>query len=80
MGERTGQTGSCFGIWNFVAKLNLALAAGLALPVLAWLGYQPGCGEGLLALSLAYALLPLTFKLLAAALLWRWRHLLENAE
>ncbi len=79
MGGRTGQTGSCFGIWNFVAKLNLALAAGLALPVLAWLGYQPGSGEGLLALSLAYALLPLTFKLLAAALLWRWRHLLENA-
>jgi GPH family glycoside/pentoside/hexuronide:cation symporter len=34
LGERQGQAGACFGVWNFVAKLNLALAAGLALPLL----------------------------------------------
>lgn len=77
IGERQGRSGACFGVWNFAAKLNLALAAGLALPLLAGLGYQPGGSEGLPALALAYALLPLAFKLLAAALLWRWRYFLE---
>lgn len=77
LGERRGQAGACFGVWNFVAKLNLALAAGLALPLLALLGYVPGSGAGLPALSFAYALLPLVFKTLAAALLWRWRHHLD---
>jgi len=79
LGERQGQAGACFGVWNLVAKLNLALAAGLSLPLLAVLGYAPGSGQGLAALSLAYALLPLLGKLLAAGLLWRWRHSLEIA-
>ena len=77
LGERQGRAGACFGVWNFVAKLNLALAAGLALPLLALLGYAPGTPEGLPALSFAYALLPLLFKAVAAALLWRWRYSLE---
>jgi Na+/melibiose symporter-like transporter len=77
LGERRGQAGAYFGVWNFVAKLNLALAAGLSLPLLALLGYTPGTQDGLPALSFAYALLPLLFKTLAAALLWRWRHSLE---
>jgi Na+/melibiose symporter-like transporter len=77
LGERQGQAGACFGVWNFVAKLNLALAAGLALPLLDMLGYRPGGEGGLGALTFAYALLPLGFKLLAAALLWRWRDSLE---
>ena len=77
LGERQGQAGACFGVWNFVAKLNLALAAGLALPLLAWLGYVPGSANGLGSLIFAYALLPLAFKALAGMLLWRWRHSLE---
>ncbi|WP_265946440.1 MFS transporter [Dechloromonas sp. A34] len=77
LGERQGQAGACFGVWNFIAKLNLALAAGLSLPLLGALGYVPGSGAGLPALSFAYALLPLAFKALAAFLLWRWRHSLE---
>ena len=77
LGERQGQAGACFGVWNFVAKLNLALAAGLSLPLLGALGYVPGGSAGLPALSLAYALLPLVCKALAGALLWRWRHSLE---
>jgi len=77
IGERMRQAGACFGLWNFVAKLNLALAAGLSLPLLAALGYAPGCGDGLTALVFAYALLPLAFKALAATLLWRWRSTLE---
>ncbi|HQU78644.1 MAG TPA: MFS transporter [Azonexus sp.] len=77
LGERQGQAGACFGVWNFVAKLNLALAAGLSLPLLGALGYVPGSGAGLPALTFAYALLPLAFKALAGLLLWRWRHFLE---
>lgn len=77
LGERQGQPGACFGLWNLVAKLNLALAAGLALPLLGLLGYQPGSGQGGAALTVAYAIVPLGFKLLAAALLWRWRDALE---
>ena len=79
LGERQGQAGACFGVWNFVAKLNLALAAGLSLPLIGALGYVArGSDEsGLAALTFAYALLPLAFKALASGLLWRWRHSLE---
>jgi len=71
--------GAYFGWWNLVAKLNLALAAGIALPALAWLGYAPGATgpAARAALTGAYCLLPLALKLLAAALAWRWRRLLE---
>ncbi|WP_374483911.1 MFS transporter [Zoogloea sp.] len=77
LGERQGQAGACFGLWNLIAKLNLALAAGLALPLLDLLDYRPGGPGGLEALSFTYAMLPLGFKLLAASLLWRWRDSLE---
>ena len=76
-GERLGQAGRCFGLWNFVAKLNLALAAGLAQPLLALAGYAPGGERGQDALQFAYAVLPLSFKALALYLLWRWRAVLE---
>ena len=62
--------GSYFGVWNLATKLNLALAAGVALPSLALLGYTPGEGAGgTLALSLAYAALPCALKLAAGAIL-----------
>jgi len=73
------RAGAYFGWWNLVAKLNLALAAGLALPLLDWLGYQPGVAEATLGLSAVYCLLPLCFKTIAAALAWRWRATLESA-
>ncbi len=63
--------GAYFGWWNFAIKLNLALAAGLALPLLSRLGYSPGTrdADALLALALAYGLLPCALKLLAGVLL-----------
>ena len=71
LGERGRGEGRYFGWWSFATKLNLALAAGLALPLLAWWGYVPGQRdpEALRALTWAYCLLPCTLKLLAAALL-----------
>ena len=74
------RAGASFGWWNLVAKLNLALAAGLALPLLAWLGYRPGSvdDEARAALAAVYCLAPLALKLLAAALCWRWRFQLED--
>jgi glycoside/pentoside/hexuronide:cation symporter, GPH family len=67
--------GAYFGWWNFATKLNLALAAGLALPLLEWFGYAPGGSDpgALRALTLVYCALPCVLKLAAAALLyWRW--------
>jgi GPH family glycoside/pentoside/hexuronide:cation symporter len=60
--------GASFGWWNFAAKLNLALAAGLALPLLQWFGYQPGARDpqALQALTWAYCMLPCGLKALAA--------------
>ena len=71
-GDRGHAEGAYFGWWNFAIKLNLALAAGVALPLLAALGYVPGSRdpEALRTLSLAYCVLPCLLKLLAAILLY----------
>lgn len=71
MGERGRGEGRYFGWWNFAAKLNLALAAGLALPLLGWWGYAPGQrdAQALTALTWAYCILPCALKLVAAAAL-----------
>lgn len=78
--EQRAGAGSYFGWWSLVAKLNLALAAGLALPLLALLGYVPGSqvADGLLALAWIYAGVPALLKLVALALLWWQRHSLET--
>jgi Na+/melibiose symporter-like transporter len=70
--DRGRAEGAYFGWWNFATKLNLALAAGLALPLLALAGYTPGSRspEALQALTMAYCVLPCVLKLVAAALLY----------
>jgi len=63
--------GVYFGLWQMIEKFNLAAAAGVALPILAWAGYEPGTVQhqpG--ALATVYALVPCAIKLGAAALLW----------
>jgi Na+/melibiose symporter-like transporter len=69
--------GVYLGWWTCATKLNLALAAGLALPLLAALGYRSGGTDpaGLQALAWAYGGLPCLLKLAAAAALWRAEHL-----
>ncbi len=68
-GDSGQAEGAYFGWWNFATKLNLALAAGLALPLLAVFGYAPGirAPEALSALVIAYCVLPCVLKLCAAA-------------
>ena len=70
-GARGQAEGAYFGWWHFSTKLNLALAAGLALPLLAWLGYTPGArtAEATAVLSAAYCLLPCALKALACGAL-----------
>ncbi len=66
---------SYFGLWNLVIKLALALAAGLTLPILSGLDYQPGIGSpdnNLSALQWAYAGIPIALKCIAIAALWRF--------
>ena len=70
---QSGQSeGAYFGWWNFATKLNLALAAGLALPLLALFGYAPGSRSdaALNALVMAYCVLPCLLKLVAAICAW----------
>jgi glycoside/pentoside/hexuronide:cation symporter, GPH family len=71
-GDQGRLEGAYFGWWNLATKLNLALAAGLALPLLDALGYSPGVRdpEALRTLGLAYAVLPCALKLAAAFTLY----------
>jgi glycoside/pentoside/hexuronide:cation symporter, GPH family len=65
--QSVGREGAYFGVWNLFTKLNLALAAGLSLPLLAWAGYAPGTqsSAGLAALTFAYCAVPCVLKALA---------------
>ncbi|MEG0939203.1 MAG: MFS transporter [Comamonas sp.] len=76
-GEGGRGEGRYLGWWTCATKLNLALAAGLALPLLSAAGYRSGGTDpaGLQALAWAYGGLPCLLKLAAAALLWRAEHL-----
>ena len=71
-GDQGRTEGAYFGWWNFATKLNLALAAGVALPLLGLWGYTPGTRDpaALQALTTAYCLLPCALKVLAAGLLY----------
>jgi GPH family glycoside/pentoside/hexuronide:cation symporter len=67
-------TGAYFGLWTLATKLNLALAAGVALPLLALLGYAPGSRDAsaLAALAFVYAGVPCVLKLGALTALSRF--------
>lgn len=69
-----GSEAAGFGMWSFVSKLSLALAAATLLPALQWAGFTPNAANSeaaLWALSLAYAGLPCALKLIALAMLAR---------
>jgi Na+/melibiose symporter-like transporter len=75
-GHNGQREGAYFGLWNFVNKLTLALAGGIALPLLEGLGYTRGGSDAdaLAALAFVYAVVPCLLKLVAAGLLFvAWR-------
>ncbi|WP_455384528.1 MFS transporter [Acidihalobacter prosperus] len=70
------RTGLLFGLWGMATKLALALAVGIAFPLLGLAGFvsdvaatQPD--SALLALALLYGVLPLLIKLPCAYFAWR---------
>lgn len=69
------RTGIFFAAWSMATKLALALAVGLAFPLLDLFGFDPtggSDGQALLALALLYGLLPIPIKIAAIALVWRF--------
>lgn len=70
------RSGLYLAAWMLATKLALALAVGVAFPVLAWAGFDPQAGAhaefGLLTLALLYAGLPILLKLIAIVLMWRF--------
>jgi glycoside/pentoside/hexuronide:cation symporter, GPH family len=71
-GDRGRSEGAYFGWWNFATKINLALAAGLTLPLLGLMGYTPGTQDpqALTALTIVYCLVPIAIKIGAALALY----------
>ena len=61
-GERAGLF---FGFWSMATKLALALAVGIAFPVLDLLGFDSTSGAGADVLPWLYAVVPVIFKLTA---------------
>lgn len=67
-----------FGLWSFVSKFTLALAAAVLLPMLEAAGYVGGAQtqpprEAVELLRLLYAGVPCVLKIAAIVLLWRTR-------
>jgi GPH family glycoside/pentoside/hexuronide:cation symporter len=72
LSDRQGGEALAFGLWNFAAKLTLALAAVTLLPLLEGAGFTPGGtnpAQTLFLLTALYAALPCALKLAAIALL-----------
>ena len=69
------RTGVYFAVWSVATKAAQAIAGGLALSALAFAGFDATGGStatGLVALGLLYALAPVTLKLIAIAVMWRF--------
>ncbi|MEM7302931.1 MAG: MFS transporter [Pseudomonadota bacterium] len=65
---------SLYAMMAFLSKAGLALATGLTLPALDFVGFVPGTaatGSTALALSIAYALVPCVLKAVCAVWIWR---------
>jgi GPH family glycoside/pentoside/hexuronide:cation symporter len=70
------RSGLYFAAWGLATKLALALAVGVAFPLLGYAGFDPGAGlrsaGGLAMLGFLYAGLPIALKLAAIALMWNF--------
>lgn len=77
------RTGLLFALWNMTNKLAMAVAAGVAFPVLGFLGLLTAGGGGaddaspqhpaaLTMLLVIYAVVPIVLKIMAVAMMWRF--------
>jgi Na+/melibiose symporter-like transporter len=68
------RTGIYFAIWGMATKLALALAVGIAFPLLDLAGFAANTlgnsDNGLFALAALYSLVPAAFKIAAVTLFW----------
>ncbi len=72
LGQLGGGESAAFGLWSFVSKLSLALAAAVLLPALQAAGFVSGTVNdeaALWALTVCYALVPCALKCLAIGVL-----------
>lgn len=75
--QHGAMNGMLFGLWGMLTKLTLALAVGLAFPLLDWAGWQQQSALSLDTLVWLYAGVPIILKLLV--LYWlRHAHTTEN--
>ena len=74
----TERAGLLFALWGVATKLALALAVGIAFPLLEVFGFVPGGagaegdGSGLFALAVLYAWVPVVFKAAAGIVIFRF--------
>jgi Na+/melibiose symporter-like transporter len=69
------RTGLFFAVWSMATKLSLALAVGIAFPLLDLIGFRAGGDNdpgALLGLAALYGLLPVAIKLAATMLVWHF--------
>ncbi|MBP3128192.1 MFS transporter [Thalassospira sp. ER-Se-21-Dark] len=69
------RTGLLFALWNMTNKLAMALAAGIAFPILGAFGLTDGGDEktgALVVLVLIYAVIPIVLKAGAIGMMWRF--------
>jgi GPH family glycoside/pentoside/hexuronide:cation symporter len=69
------RTAFFFALWSMASKLALAMAVGIAFPVLGAIGFVADGANpprAILGLALLYAFVPVLFKLAATALVWRF--------
>ena len=70
------RSGIYFAAWSLATKLSLAGGVGIVFPALAFFGFDPsadaGSMQGLTALAVAYAWVPIVAKLISIAIMWNF--------
>lgn len=70
------RSGVYFAAWSLSTKLSLAGGVGIVFPLLAGFGFDPSgenaSPDGLMALAIAYAWLPIIAKLASIAIMWNF--------
>ena len=69
------RTGFYMALWSMASKMSLALAVGIAFPILDLVGFtagQPNSETALFTLAALYALVPVAIKLVTTTLVWRF--------